>query len=111
MAAKLEEHLRDKGWPYVAVTEAKKAIFGGAGVKAFDFLVYSSTGPNLLALVVTRRPTAEQVQQMQEWEKVFGGDFRTAFTFQAGGTWHVLSLQDLQAPDALGHARPLEECV
>ncbi len=106
-----ENHLRDKGWPYVRVDEAKKAIFNASQIKGFDFLVYSSSGPNLLVLIVTRRPTAAQVEQMREWEKVFGAGFQTAFTFQAGGAWRVLSLQDLQAPDALGQSRPMEACV
>lgn len=111
MAAKLEAYMRDKGWPYVCVDEARKAIFGASQIKAFDFLVYSSNGPNLLVLIVTRRPTSAQVEQMREWEKVFGAGFRAAFTFQAGGAWRIVSLQDLQAFDPLGQSRPLEECV
>ena len=109
--ASLEAHLREKGWPYVAVDEAKKAIFNGSNIGAFDFLVYSSTGPNLLALVVTRRPTANQVEQMRQWEQVFGTDFQAVFMFQAGGQWRLVSLQDLQTPDPLACARLLEDCV
>lgn len=109
--AQLENHLREKGWPYVAVDEAKKAIFNGSNIASFDFLVYSSTGPNLLVLVVTRRPTANQVEQMRQWEQVFGKDFLAAFTFQAGGQWRLVSLQDLQTPDPLACARLLEDCV
>jgi len=106
-----EAYLRDKGWPYVRVDEAKKAIFNASQIKGFDFLVYSSSGPNLLVLIVSRRPTAAQVEQMREWEKVFGAGFQTAFTFQASGAWRTVSLQDLQAPDPLGQSRPVEECV
>ena len=108
----LEQHLRTAGWPYVAVDEAKRAMLGGAKVKPFDYLVYSSTGPNLLVLLVTRKPTPDQVQQMREWETVFGGnDFFAAFTFQAGGQWRILSLADLQTPDPMQRSRGLEECI
>ncbi len=105
----LETHLRQKGWPYVAVDEAKKAIFNASEIDAFDFLVYSTTGPNLLVLIVTRRPTPAQVQQMTEWEKVFGKDFTAAFTFQAAGQWRTLSLKDLVNPDPLATAGSLDE--
>jgi len=94
--AAFEDYLRAKGWPYVAVDQAKKAIFAGASVKSFDFLIYSSSGPNLLADVNGRkfpgsgggRPqsqrawenwiTRQDVQGLGEWEKVFGEGF-TAF--------------------------------
>jgi hypothetical protein len=105
----LEAHLREKGWPYVAVDEAKKAIFSGSNIASFDFLVYSTTGPNLLVLIVTRRPSPAQVQQMTEWEKVFGKDFVAAFTFQAAGQWRTLSLKDLATPDPLATAGSLDE--
>ncbi len=111
LLAELERYLRDKGWPYVSVDDARKAIFGASEIKPFDFLVYSSTGPNLLVFLVTRKPTPAQVRQMQEWEKVFGKDFAAAFTFQVGGAWRTLSLQDLQAPDPLGHLRLLDNCI
>ena len=105
----LEAHLREKGWPYVAVDEAKKAIFSGSNIASFDFLVYSTVGPNLLVLVVTRRPPPAQVQQMTEWEKVFGKDFLAAFTFQAAGDWRTLSLKDLANSDPLAAAGSLDE--
>jgi hypothetical protein len=114
LVSELEKHLREKGWPYVAVDEAKKAIFNASEIASFDFLVYSTTGPNLLVLVVTRRPTPAQVQQMTEWEKVFGKDFLAAFTFQAAGEWRTLSLKDLESPNplALASARGgLDECL
>jgi len=89
-----EDYLRSKGWPFVVVDEAKKTIFAGASIKSFDFLVYSSTGPNLLVDVKGRKfpdgvpgrqrgasrawenwVTREDVEGMKEWEKVFGPDF------------------------------------
>jgi hypothetical protein len=72
-----------------------------------------------LVLVVTRRPTPAQVQQMTEWEKVFGKDFLAAFAFQAAGEWRTLSLKDLESPslraparaNPLALAQSLDECL
>src|SRR3954471_22967683 len=53
--AAFEAFLRDKGIPYVAVDEAKKALFANAKLKSFDFVVYSKNGPNLLIDVKGRQ--------------------------------------------------------
>ena len=53
--AAFEAFLRDKGIPYVAVDEAKKALFANAKLKSFDFVVYSKNGPNLLVDVKGRQ--------------------------------------------------------
>ena len=99
--AAFEDYLRAKGWPYVAVDEAKKAIFAASTVKSFDFLVYSATGPNLLADVKGRKfpdsgmtgrkrgasrawenwITRQDVEGLQEWQKVFGSDFCAVLVF------------------------------
>jgi len=99
--AAFEDYLRAKGWPYVAVDEAKKAIFAASSVKSFDFVVYSSSGPNLLADVKGRKfpdmslrgrkrgasrawenwITREDAQGLQEWQKVFGPDFLAVLVF------------------------------
>ena len=50
-----EDYLRTAGVPYVAVDEAKKALFAGVRLKSFDFVVYSATGTNLLVDVKGRR--------------------------------------------------------
>ena len=52
--AAFEAFLRQKGVPYVAVDEAKKALFANAKLKSFDFVVYSKNGPNLLVDVKGR---------------------------------------------------------
>ena len=52
--AAFEAYLREQGIPYVAVDEAKKALFSTAKLKSFDFVVYSKNGRNLL---VERRIT------------------------------------------------------
>jgi len=98
--AAFEDYLRAKGWPYVAVDETKKAIFAGASIKSFDFLVYSSSGPNLLVDVKGRKfpdavpgkkrgasrtwenwITRGDVEGLREWQKVFGQDFVAALVF------------------------------
>ncbi len=42
-----EDYLRSRGVPYVAVDEARKAVFVGTEVKSFDFLVYVPDGRKL----------------------------------------------------------------
>jgi hypothetical protein len=98
--AAFEDYLRAKGLPYVAVDEAKRAIFAGASIKSFDFLVYSDSGPNLLVDVKGRKfpdstpgrrrgpsrawenwVTRQDIEGLQEWEKVFGADFQAVLVF------------------------------
>ena len=98
--AAFEDYLRARGWPYVAVDEAKKAIIEGASIKSFDFLVYSGKGPNLLVDVKGRKfpdsirglrrggvkawenwVTQDDVHGLGEWEKVFSAGFIGVFVF------------------------------
>lgn len=87
--AGLEHFLQQRQVPYVAVNEAKKAIFAGSSLEAFDFLVYCDDGPNHLVLVIYQSaPTAEQDALLSEWEKVFGPAFVGIFARRlAAGTW------------------------
>lgn len=97
--AAFEDYLRGKGQPYVAVDEARKAIFGRARLKSFDVVVYSSAGRNLLVDVKGRkfpdsRPggkggarawenwvTREDIEGLREWERVFGEGFTGMLVF------------------------------
>ena len=97
--AAFEDYLRARGWPYVAIDEAKKAIFGAASVKSFDFVVYSESGPNLLVDVKGRKfpgavkagkgatkrwenwITQEDADGLAQWQKVFGKDFAPVLVF------------------------------
>jgi len=98
--AAFESYLQAKGWPYVLVDEAKKAVFADVSIKSFDFLVYSSAGRNLLVDVKGRkfpdspRPgakaasrawenwvTQEDVDSLAEWEAIFGADFMAMLVF------------------------------
>src|ERR1700753_4182188 len=89
--AAFEAFLRDRKIPYVAVDEAKRALFSNAKLKSFDFVVYGGKGgkgPNLLVDVKGRscrdRENARGMQNwvMQvdvddliQWEEVFGEGF------------------------------------
>src|ERR1700741_3423428 len=90
----VEACLRSKGVPYVAVDEAKKALFSNAKLKSFDFVVYSKEGPNRLVDVKgrqvrnrTRRRGFEtwaeeqDVVDLLQWEQVFGEGFKAMLTF------------------------------
>ena len=92
--AAFEAFLRDRGIPYVAVDEAKKALFADARLKSFDFVVYSKNGPNLLVDVKGRQlcgkggkgayqtwTTEQDVSDLAQWEQVFGDGFKAVVAF------------------------------
>ncbi|HEY0008446.1 MAG TPA: HYExAFE family protein [Tepidisphaeraceae bacterium] len=92
--AAFEAYLREKKIPYVAVDEAKKALFSDAKLKSFDFVVYSQSGPNLLIDVKGRqarqtstRPsfqtwaTERDVEDLMQWQQVFGNGFQAVLAF------------------------------
>ncbi|MFT3787092.1 MAG: HYExAFE family protein [Tepidisphaeraceae bacterium] len=92
--AAFEACLRDKAVPYVAVDEAKKALFHSSSLKSFDFVVYSKQGPNLLVDVKGREcrtnsrkrslqtwATQEDVDDLTQWEQVFGEGFKGMLCF------------------------------
>jgi hypothetical protein len=98
--AGFEDYLRTVGVPYVAVDEAKKAILAGVQLKSFDFVVYSSTGPNLLVDVKGRRfaagsgrggrlenwATRDDLNSLARWQEVFGSGFAALLVF----CYHVI---------------------
>jgi hypothetical protein len=95
--AAFEAFLRSRGIPYVAVDEAKKALFADAKLKSFDFVVYSKNGPNLLIDVKGRSArdrsatagkrsfqtwtTERDVDDLMQWEQVFGDGFKGMLAF------------------------------
>ncbi len=95
--AAFEGYLRERAIPYVAVDEAKKALFSNARLKSFDFVVYSKNGPNLLVDVKGRQmrsrknsaaprrfeswTTERDVADLAQWEQVFGDGFKAIFSF------------------------------
>ena len=93
-----EDFLRRRGCPVVPVDQAKRSIFAEAKIKSFDFLVYSSAGPNLVADVKGRKfvvgpasakgshayenwVTREDVESLGQWEQVFGAGFQAVLVF------------------------------
>jgi hypothetical protein len=91
--AAFEGYLQHRRVPYVAVDEAKRAMFANARLKSFDFVVYSRTGPNLLVDVKGRKSrggaegsfqtwaTEQDVADLQQWEQVFGEGFCAVLVF------------------------------
>lgn len=91
--AAFEEFLREMRRPYVAVDERRRALAREASLKSFDFVVYSPQGCNLLVDVKGRRFPAgesrlwnnwasqEDIDSLQQWQQVFGGNFRSMLVF------------------------------
>ena len=90
--AAFEDYLRRKGLPYIAVDEAKKALFAGAKLKSFDFVVYRPEGKNLLVDVKGRVcslksaslqnwVTREDIDDLRQWQEIFGEGFAAVFLF------------------------------
>ncbi len=95
--AAFEDYLRSRGVPYVPVDQTRQAIFSGAKVKSFDFLIYPPDAPHWIVDVKGRRfpyVTAagtkrywdnwvprEDLEGLAEWENVFGNEFRAYFVF------------------------------
>lgn len=98
--AAFEDYLRAKALPYVAVDEAKKAIFGKIPIKSFDFIVCGSRGGNLLIDVKGRKfpdsvpsskksasrawenwVTRDDIEGLRKWREIFGGGFQAVLVF------------------------------
>jgi hypothetical protein len=92
--AAFEAFLREKGVPCVVVDEAKRALFAGAKLKSFDFVVYSQSGPNLLVDVKGRQlrnrstrtgfetwATEQDISDLAQWEQVFGDGYKAILSF------------------------------
>jgi hypothetical protein len=90
--AAFEDYLRRKGLPYIAVDEAKKALFAGAKLKSFDFVVYRPEGKNLLVDVKGRKLSAtsgslqnwvtrEDIDDLRQWQEIFGEGFEAVLLF------------------------------
>ncbi len=94
--AAFEDYVRSRGWPYVPVDEHRKAIFAGARVKSFDFLVYPPGQPAWLVDIKGRKfpydgkngrrfwenwVTREDLEGLSRWEGVFGSGFQPTLVF------------------------------
>ena len=94
--AAFEDYLRSEGIAYVAVDEHRKAIFAGARVKSFDFLVYRKPGETWLVDIKGRKfpydtpgskrywenwLTLDDLKGLQQWQDVFGQGFVAMIVF------------------------------
>lgn len=95
-----EAYLAEHGATFVAVEELKRGVPGRAGIKLFDYIVYSGNAANYLIDVKgrkvagrTRRDdrgletwvTAADLAGLKEWVSIFGPGFTAAFVF---AHWH-----------------------
>lgn len=82
--AAFEAFLRATGTPYIAVDEARRALFGDATLKSLDFIVAAGPG-NLLVDIKGRRfpagskrrfwrnwATRDDLTGLARWEQLFG---------------------------------------
>ncbi|MDP1798557.1 MAG: HYExAFE family protein [Planctomycetaceae bacterium] len=93
--AAFEAFLRGGRTPYVAVNEARRALWGDMSLKSLDFVVYSPMLGNLLIDVKGRLDagpgcsarrwenwaTADDLECLQHWQQIFGESFRALLVF------------------------------
>jgi len=93
--AAFEDLLRARRVPYVAVDEAKKALFAEVSLKSFDFLVYPPDGRKLLVDIKGRKVggkgtasrswqcwvNREDIEGLSKWREIFGADYRVLLVF------------------------------
>jgi hypothetical protein len=94
--AAFEDYVRSRGWPYLPVDEQRKAIFSGARIKSFDFLVYPPEQKAWLVDIKGRKfpyevngtkrywenwVTRDDLEGLGRWKGVFGEDFEPLLVF------------------------------
>ncbi len=94
--AAFEDYLRSRGAPYVPVDESRRAVFAGAKIKSFDFLVYRPGGATWLVDVKGRKfpydtrggkhywenwVTRDDLDGLAHWQRVFGEGFESVLVF------------------------------
>jgi len=82
--------------PFVAVDQARKAVFGGVHLKSFDFLIYPPQQRRILTDVKGRKlaysefqrgrlgeswATRDDVEGLKSWQEVFGCDYLAVLVF------------------------------
>ena len=92
--AAFEHYLRARQVPYVAVDEAKRALWDDGSLKSLDFIVSASGCENLLVDVKGRRfpsglrkrywknwSTRDDLVSLARWEQLFGDGFTGVLVF------------------------------
>jgi hypothetical protein len=69
----VERFLRENGVPYINVDEAKRALFAGAKLRSFHFVVYFQNKKNWL--LHTAQMRKEIREDMKQWVEIFGEGF------------------------------------
>ena len=69
----VERFLRNNGVPYINVDEAKRALFAGAKLRSFHFVVYFQNKKNWL--LHTAQMRKELREDMKQWVEIFGDGF------------------------------------
>lgn len=101
--AAFEAFVRDRRVPSVAVDEAKRAVWGDAGVKSPDFLLYPGVGRNLVVEVKGKQGrnadgrrlwenwvTTDDLDGLSRWGELFGPGFEPILAFayaEAARAW------------------------
>jgi hypothetical protein len=83
MAEALEFYLRGLGVPYIVVNEAKRALFAGAKLKSFHFVIYRPSECNLLVWAAKSFTKADREDCLQ-WQSIFGAGFKLVRAFAKG---------------------------
>jgi hypothetical protein len=108
--AAFEGFLQRRGWAYVPVDEHRKAVFAGAQIKSFDFLVYPPGGGAWMVDVKGRKfpydlaggkhywenwVTRADLEGLRQWETAFGSGFEPVLVFV-----YFLQGPDVRLPDS-----------
>ncbi len=96
----VEDWLKREILPYIRVDEAKRALFAGARLRSFHFVVYmAKTGPNWL---VWAGPLNRECRvDMQQWESIFGDGFVAVIARPSRSNPRGFSLQTLAGQTVL----------
>ncbi len=97
---RVENWLKREKLPYIRVDEAKRALFAGARLRSFHFVVYmAKTGPNWL---VWAGPLNRECRvDMQQWESIFGEGFVAVIARPSRSSPRGFSLQTLDGQTVL----------
>ncbi len=94
--AAFEDYIRSRGWPYIPVDEQRKAIFSGARIKSFDFVVYPPGHKTWIVDVKGRKfpyegkggrrywenwVTQDDIDGATQWHAVLGSGYEPIFLF------------------------------
>ncbi len=90
----VEDFLKLEKLPYIKVDEAKRALFAGARLRSFHFVVYmAKTGPDWL---LWAGPLSQECRKdMQQWESIFGNGFMAVVARTSRSNPRGFSLQNL----------------